>query len=107
MNENDKTLRERVAILEINNNRIERLIIDYEQAQKTNRELMNEIQKMNQNISILSDRVNKMYPVVKEVMQAKFYGSWTFKILAWLGGIALILISIWPKIKGFIHYLFK
>ncbi len=103
----EKTIKERLAFLESNNIRLERLISDYEAAQKLNRELMNEVQKMNQTLTVLSERVNKMYPVVKEVIQAKFYGSWTFKVLAWIGGSSLVIISIWPKIKSFIHYLFK
>lgn len=105
--ETDRTLRERVAYLEAKHDRLDQVIKDYEGMESFHLSLIEEMKKINENVEQLTVKTDKIYPVFKQVIQAKFYGSWTFKLFIWIGGTTIAILSQWTRIKHFIHYIFS
>ena len=107
----EKTLRERVAYVEAYIDRLEKLIKDYEGMEQIYLSYIHEMRKINDNIDSLSLKVDKMYPIVKDVIIVKGYGSFTWTVLRWVGTLTLIMITSWhymkDSIKHFIHYIFN
>lgn len=89
----DLTIKERVSFLEAKQDYIEQILAKLEHLEIS--------------VAGLTKEVSEMRPIVQQVTNAKIYGSWTFKILAWLGGATVGTIAMWPKIKSFMHYLFS
>jgi hypothetical protein len=102
----EKTIRERLAHIEAKNNSLDKLINDYDGMESFHLSLIGELAKTNESIRIMGEKVDKMYPVVREVLQVKGYGNFTWKVLKWLGGLTIAIIALWDKIKHLIHYLF-
>lgn len=97
----EKTLRERISKLENNHRDMMQILMD------NNRNITDELTNTNSLIKDLGVKVDKMYPIVREVMQVKGYGSFTWKSLKWIGGVTIAIIALWDKIKHFTHYLFS
>lgn len=89
----DLTIKERVSLLEAKQGYVE--------------QILTKLDHLEVSVSALTKEVNEMRPIIQQVTNAKIYGSWTFKILAWLGGVTVATIAMWPKIKSFLHYLFN
>lgn len=107
----DKTIRERVAILEDNVIQIKNSVKDYNGMEEVYKSFIHEMAKTNKSIDHLKESVDSMYPIVKEVMLVKGYGSFTWKLLKWIGGITLTIITTWHFVKDsinhFFHYIFN
>lgn len=90
----DKTTKERVSELE----------------QKFNT-MMDGITDLKESVAEMSVKQDKMYPIVRDIIYVKGYGSFTWKMLKGLGVIGLGCITSWhlfkDHIKHFFHYIFN
>lgn len=106
-----RTIRERMALLESNHERLNKLIKDYDGMEGIYMSMINEQVKTNDNLKLLAEKVDKMYPIVKDIMFVKGYGTFTWKALKWTGGILFTLITSWhffkEHIKTLFHYIFN
>lgn len=98
---NELTLRERVKELEL-----ERAVQDSKlDAIKIQLDLTNKI------IAQMSERLNEMYPIVKDVTMVREYGTFTWRLLKWIGGVTFSLFVSWhlfkEHIKHFFNYIFQ
>lgn len=103
----DRTIRERVATIEAKHMQLDKLISDYDGLEMIHHSLISELSKTNASIKELSLKVDDMSPIIKEVMLVKGYGSISWRILKWVGGITVGIIAMWDKIKHFTHYIFN
>jgi len=95
------TLRERVAQLEL----------EREIESKQLNEIKIQLTMTSDIMSKMSEKLDEMYPIVKEVMMAREYGSFTWKVLKWLGYCTFSTIISWhffkDAIKDFFIYILK
>lgn len=111
----DKTIRERISILEDHVIQIKDTLKEYKGMEAVCRSLTEEVAKTNRSIEHLTESVDSMNPIVKEIVLVKGYGSFTWKLLKWVGGVTLTIITTWHFVKDFVkdsishffHYIFN
>ena len=95
------TLRERVAQLEL----------EREIEGKQLNEIKIQLTKTSDMMLSMSSKIDEMYPIVKDVMMVREYGSFTWRALKWLGAVTFTVIVSWHMfkdgIKDFITYIFR
>jgi len=102
-----KTIRERVSILEAKEERLEKLIKEYEGLENIHLSFINELAKVRESIDSINKQMTEVYPIVKDVILVKGYGSFTWKLAKWIGGITLAIITSWHFIKDFVKQIIE
>ena len=88
----DKSLEERVSLLEMRAENSETLLL--------------EMSKTNKNIEKLAEKVSEMHPIVMDIVLVRGYGNLTWRVTKIVGSILLVLMTLGGQLKEHIKHVF-
>ena len=102
----DKTIRERISILELKMEQMEKVASDYKEIESYELTVMTNIEKLTAAVQKNTEHIETIMKITNEYMKVREYGSWTYKIIKFLGVAILGIAAFGHKLVELYHNFF-